>query len=327
MHTRRLGRSDLRVSAVGHGCWAIGGPFEVRSEGYVGPTGWGKVDDDESVRAIHVALELGINLFDTASNYGGGHSEEVLGRALQGRRDGVVIATKFGSVVDPEQRAFVGSSADPALIRESCDASLRRLRTDVIDLFQFHWGDFDPAGAPDVMAVLEELVDAGKIRWYGWSTDHADRAAAFAGGPHMTAAQFEVNVLRDAPEMIEVCDEHDWAGLIQRPLSSGLLSGKYDASSTFPDDDGRRSWDLGAPGAVEVLAAVDRLRPLLTVGGRTMAEGAIAWVLARSDRLIPIPGFKTVEQVRTNAAVLGSGPLSPEEAAAARAVVRPRDAR
>lgn len=327
MQTRRLGRSGLEVSAVGLGCWAIGGPFEVRSEGYVGPTGWGQVDDDESIRAIHTALDLGINLFDTASNYGGGHSEEVLGRALEGRRDGVVLATKFGSVVDREQKAFVGSNADPAYIRESCDASLRRLRTDVIDLFQFHWGDFDPLGAPEVIDVLEELVAAGKIRWYGWSTDHPDRAAAFAGAPHMTAVQFEVNVLRDAPEMIELCEAHDWAGLIKRPLSSGLLSGKYDANSKFPEDDGRRSWDLAAPGAAGLLAAVERLRPLLMVGGRTMAEGAIAWVLARSDRLVPIPGFKTAEQVRVNAAVLETGPLSGAEANAARAVVRPEQTR
>ena len=322
MQRRRLGRSDLNVSPIGLGCWAIGGPFEVRSDGYVGPTGWGQVDDDESIRAIHAGIDLGVNLFDTASNYGGGHSEEILGRALKGRRDGVVIATKFGSVVDLEQKAFVGSSADPGYIRESCEASLRRLGTDVIDLFQFHWGDFGPAGAADVIAVLEELVAAGKIRWYGWSTDHPDRAAAFTGAPHMAAVQFEVNVLRDAPEMIELCETHDWAGLVKRPLSSGLLTGKYDASSTFPDDDGRRSWDLGAPTASGLLDAVERLRPLLTVGGRTLAEGAIAWVLARSDCLIPIPGFKTVQQVRDNAGVLNRGALTPDEAAAARAVVR-----
>lgn len=323
METRRLGRSDLKVSAIGLGCWAIGGPFDVRSEGYVGPMGWGQVDDDESIRAIHEALDLGINLFDTASNYGAGHSEEILGRALDGRRDGVVIATKFGSVVDPSGRAHVGSNADPDFIRESCDTSLRRLRTDVIDLFQFHWGDFDPAGAPEVIEVLEELVAGGKIRWYGWSTDQPDRAVAFAGAPHMTAVQFEVNVLRDAPKMIDLCEEHDWAGLVKRPLSSGLLSGKYDATSTFPDDDGRRSWNLASPGAAGLLAAVDSLRPALTVAGRTMAEGALAWVLARSDRLVPIPGFKTVDQVRTNAAVLASGPLSQEEASRATAAVRP----
>ena len=323
MLSRRLGRSDLEVSAIGLGCWAIGGPFEVRGEGYVGPMGWGQVDDDESIRAIQEALDLGVNLFDTASNYGAGHSEEVLGRALEGRRDRVVLATKFGSVVDPSGRAHVGSSADPDFIRESCDTSLRRLRTDVIDLFQFHWGDFDPAGSSEVIDVLEELVAAGKIRWYGWSTDHPDRGAAFAGAPHMTALQFEVNVLRDAPDMIALCDEHDWAGLVKRPLSSGLLSGKYNADSTFPDDDGRRSWDLRAPTAVGLLEAVERLRPHLTAGGRTMAEGAIAWVLAHSQRLIPIPGFKTVEQVRANAAVLSSGPLGAAEAAAATAAVRP----
>lgn len=323
MRIRRLGRSDLAVSAIGLGCWAIGGPFEVRSEGYVGPMGWGFVDDDESIRAIHAALDLGINLFDTASNYGAGHSEEILGRALEGRRDGVVVATKFGSVVDPASRAHVGSNADPDFIRDSCETSLRRLRTDVIDLFQFHWGDFDPAGAPEVIEVLEELVAAGKIRWYGWSTDEPDRAAAFAGAPHMTALQFEVNVLRDAPEMIALCEENDWAGLVKRPLSSGLLAGKYDAATRFSDDDGRRSWNLGAPEAEGLLAAVGRLRPLLAVDGRTMAEGAIAWVLARSERLIPIPGFKTVKQVRDNAAALVRGPLTPEQAEAARATVRP----
>ena len=134
---RVLGRSGIEVSAIGFGCWAIGGPFSRDGS----PAGWGEVDDDESAAALRRALELGITFFDTADVYGTGHSEQVLGRALAGHRDEVVIATKFGNVFDPARRAITGADASPGHIHQACRDSLARLGTDRIDLYQLHLGD------------------------------------------------------------------------------------------------------------------------------------------------------------------------------------------
>ncbi len=175
---RTLGRSGVDVSAIGLGCWAIGGPFWRDGK----PVGWGEVDDDESVRAIRRGVELGVTFFDTSDVYGAGHSERVLGRALAGVRDEVVIATKFGNTFDETSRVITGSDASPEGIRRACEASLRRLGTDRIDLYQLHLSDYDPVAAAEVRDALEELVADGLVRAYGWSTDDPARAAVFARG-------------------------------------------------------------------------------------------------------------------------------------------------
>ena len=154
--TRRIGRLGPEVSAIGMGCWAIGGPFWAGTQ----PLGWGEVDDKESIAAIHRALELGVTFFDTANIYGCGHSERVLGQALKEVRDRVVIATKFGNTFDEASRQKTGQDASPEGIRNACDASLRRLDTDHIDLYQFHLNDYDPIKAVGVRETLEDLVGA-----------------------------------------------------------------------------------------------------------------------------------------------------------------------
>ncbi len=184
MFRRPLGRSGIEVSAMGMGCWAIGGVFWRGDHG----VGWSVVDDDESVRSIHRALDLGVTFFDTADVYGCGHSERVLGRALQGRRDEVVIATKFGTMFDEKTKQAGEGCGDPEYVRRACEASLDRLGTEVIDLYQFHRAEWDTTEAVAVREVLEELVAEGKIRWYGWSTDDPERARLFAEGPHWTGA-------------------------------------------------------------------------------------------------------------------------------------------
>ncbi len=156
--TRKLGRSNIEVSGLGLGSWAIGGPMWWGER----PIGWGEVDDQESIRAIRRALDLGITFFDTADVYGAGHSEEVLGRAIAGRRDQVIVATKFGKKFDSDTRARLEEDASPGHIRQACEASLRRLGTDVIDLYQFHNGAHDPDTAVEVRDVLEELVGVNR---------------------------------------------------------------------------------------------------------------------------------------------------------------------
>jgi aryl-alcohol dehydrogenase-like predicted oxidoreductase len=197
-----LGKSGIEVSAMGMGCWAIGGPW-TWSDGRA--MGWGQVDDAESIRAIHAALDLGINFFDTAANYGAGHSERVLGQALVGRRDQAVIATKFGHIIDEQTRVVTGDD-DAVLenIRQDCENSLRRLDTDYIDIYQLHAGNYDPVKAVGLLEVLEELVAEGKIRAYGWSTNDTDRARVFAQGEHCAAIQHTMYVFRLSEDILSV---------------------------------------------------------------------------------------------------------------------------
>src|SRR5919201_2571490 len=184
MFQRDLGtRTGTRVSALGLGCWAIGGPYTSNGR----PAGWGEVDDEESIRAIRRALELGVTLFDTADAYGCGHSERVLGRALAGRRDDAVIVTKVGNLFDEQTRTGGGSDLSAAYLRRACEASLRRLDTDRIDVYLIHDGLAAPADVPAVIDVLEELVAAGKVRWSGSRRSDPAIVRAMAEGPHMVA--------------------------------------------------------------------------------------------------------------------------------------------
>src|SRR5215217_1163544 len=286
---RHLGEaSSISVSALGAGCWAIGGPWQFDGR----PAGWGTVDDDDSVHAIHKALDLGITLFDTADVYGCGHSERVLGRALARHRDDVVISTKFGLRFDEETRTGAGTDVSPDYVRRACEASLRRLGTDHIDLYQLHGGAGDRAAAAGVVEVLETLVAEGKIRFYG-----------------------------TADEAIEVCEDRGLAALARSPLAMGLLSGKYRPGGPMPaDDDVRRDtphWDYFDDDAFPTWSArVDAIRAALTSDGRTLAQGALAWIWARSPVAIPIPGFRSAAQIEENAGALAAGALDPDAMAA-----------
>ncbi len=313
---RKLGRSGIEVSPMGLGCWAIGGPFWAGET----PQGWGEVDDEESIRAIHTALDLGITLFDTANVYGAGHSERVLARAFAGIRSRVVIATKFNAVFNETTRQVTGSDTSPAGIRSACEGSLQRLNTDYIDLYQFHDNNYPPDKAEPVRETLERLVEEGKIRAYGWSTDYPERVEVFAQGPNCTAIQLQLNVLDTNPEVIALCEEYDLAALNRGPLAMGLLTDKYSASSSLAIDDvrGQKSPEWmkyfkdGKPNA-EWLTRRDAVRQILTSDGRSVSQGALAWLWARSQKTLPIPGFRTVEQVKENAGAMQFGPLTTEQ--------------
>ena len=327
MLKRTLGKSKLEISAVGMGCWAIGGPWtwaQPGNEPY--PAGWGATDDEESVRAVQAALDMGVNFFDTAANYGAGHSEVILGSALKGKRDQVVIATKFGHIVNEEKKTVYGDS-DQIIknVRKDVENSLRRLQTDFIDIYQLHDGGYDPKRAIELQTVLEELVAAGKIRWYGWSTDVVDSAREFASGAsgtHCTSIQFRLNALYDNVEMRKVCADFDLAGINKDPLNKGLLTGKFSSASTFPENDIRSRVNFSEAEMVKRLKIVDEIRDILTSNGRTMAQGALAYIWALDERMVPIPGFKSVKQVKDNAGALEFGPLTEAQVREIQAIVR-----
>ena len=308
MQMRRLGRSNIEVGPLGLGTWAAGGP----STHGVLQSGWGFVDDDETLRAMERGLELGVNLIDTADAYGSGHSERLIGRLIRGRRDQVVIATKFGLEYSEERREIWGGRGDREYVREACERSLQRLGTDYIDLYQFHLGGYEDE-AEETRGALEELITEGKIRWYGWSTDDPERARLFAEGEHCAAVQQGLSVLGGNWETLRLCHEQDLASLNRGPLVKGLLTGKFSNESTFADNDNRRRWDLKAGTAAEQLDMFRQIRDVLTGAGRTAAQGALCWIWGLSDRTLPIPGFKTVAQVEENAGAMQFGPLSAAE--------------
>lgn len=322
MFKRRLGRSKLEVSAMGLGCWAIGGPWDwLEADGSKSPTGLGQVDDAESIRAIHYALDAGINFFDTAANYGCGHSERILAQAITGRREKVILATKFGYVVDEEKRTVTEAEDIVGRIRQECEDSLRRLQTDYIDLYQFHKDDYPPEKAAEVCEVLEILVDEGKIRWYGWSTDNPEGARVFSQGQHCTAIQHVMNMsyggplILDSYQILDICKEHDLASINRTPLGMGMLTGKLSTDTTFRGDDIRHSWNLRAERPAQYIQRAEAVRKMFADAGdtRTLAQIALAWIWTRSDRTIPIPGFKTLAQVKENIQAMEFGLLSQEQ--------------
>jgi aryl-alcohol dehydrogenase-like predicted oxidoreductase len=312
---RTLGRSGIQVSPIGLGCWAIGGPFEFGDT----PVGWGEVNDAESIRAVQRGLDLGINFIDTADVYGMGHSERIIAQALAGQRQQVIIATKFGNQFDETTRQYIGSNATPDYIRQACEASLRRLNTDYIDLYQFHLNGYDRNLAGEVRETLESLVKEGKIRAYGWSTDSVESARVFAEGPNCVAIQHQINVLEENAEMIALCEQLNLASINRAPLAMGLLTGKFTDNASLPDNDVRgrtKDWMEyfvdGKPNP-EWLKKLEAIREILTSGGRSLAQGALAWLWGRSPQTVPIPGFKTVAQVEDNAGALRFGPLTAEQ--------------
>ncbi len=312
MNKRTLGRSNIEVSALGMGCWAIGGPFRFIDI----EAGWGEVDDAESIRTVQHALASGITFFDTAANYGTGHSEYILGKALEGQRDQAVIATKFGWHTDSvakHVKHYPNIEDIVRNVRAECEASLRRLNTDYIDLYQLHVWDYPIAQVPALLEVLEALVREGKIRTYGWSTDSVEDARIFAEGQHCVAIQHDLNVVKDAPQMLALCEQLQLASVNRSPLARGALTGKYSKATTFPTNDVRRdawSWETFFEPTLDKLNA---LRDVLTSGGRTLTQGALAWIWARGPLTIPIPGIRTVAQSTENAAAMQFGALTAEQ--------------
>lgn len=315
MKKRMLGKSGIEVSPMGMGCWAIGGPWWMTDEdGDRGPAGWGQVDDEESIRVIHRAMDLGVTLFDTAANYGCGHSERILGRAVADRRDRVMIATKFGHIIDESTREMrVDDSKILGNMRQDCENSLRRLNMDCIDIYQLHAGGYDSQAAVPVRDALEELVKEGKIRAYGWSTDDPKRGAVFAEGEHCVSIQHDLNVVMDAPEMLALVEKHSLTSINKTALFRGVLTGKFNEHSTFPEDDVRNGWDFSTGRGKARLQQVEALREVLSQSGRTLAQGALGWIWARSERTVPIPGARTVKQIEENAGAMDFGPLTPTQ--------------
>ncbi|MBE5978229.1 MAG: aldo/keto reductase [Paenibacillaceae bacterium] len=316
MESRFLGRSGIKVSPMGIGSWAIGGQFYMDEK----IDGYGQTDDETSIKAIQTALDLGINFIDTSDAYGIGHSETLIGKALEERRNQVVLATKFGYMGNEATRTLKGYNVAPGYIERACEASMRRLKTDIIDLYQLHVWEIGLSEMDCVAETLERMVEKGKIRTYGWSTDLVNGARLFSENLNCSAIQHQLNILQDSPEMLRLCEERNLASINRSPLAMGFLSGKFNHDSVLTSDDVRgagHSWTEGifknGRPAPEVLEKLNAVREILTSNGRTLVQGSLAWIWAKSNATIPIPGFKTPKQIMENAKAMELGALTREQ--------------
>lgn len=280
---RPLGRSGLSAGSIGLGCWAIGGFFTLDGKA----DGWGEVDDEQSIRAIHVGLDMGASLIDTADAYGTGHSEEVIGRALKGRRGEAIVATKFGYTYDRAKRALIGTDVSPSYIEQACTASLQRLGTGHIDLYQIHVGELSHDQADAASETLEKLAETGAIRFWGWSTDNAAGAKRMVKFPHFVAVQQELNVFTNGPDMLAMCESTDLASLNRSPLAMGFLTGKFNPDTRLPDDDVRAAVTAGC-GSSRTDGRVPTISGALKSSGSFSRRAAEPWLKARWVGFSPV---------------------------------------
>jgi aryl-alcohol dehydrogenase-like predicted oxidoreductase len=302
MELRRLGRSGIKVSPLGLGTARMAG---LGWHDELAPRDPSRAKR-EAVRQIQAAVDLGVTLFDTADNYGQGFCECSLGEALRGRREGIVVATKFGENPMPDQED--PWALDAGCVERKCEASLRRLGVECIDLYLLHRRDYPLERAPAMVEVLEGLVDAGKIHFYGWSTDDVERARVFARGEHCIAIEHRLNVFNDNPAMLELCREQDLASLNRGPLLMGVLAGRWSPETKLEEGDRRAPW-FTHEDFRKLLDRAQQIAPNLTSGGRSFVQGALGWIWARSPLAIPLPGFRNMEQIRELVQAMQLGPL------------------
>ena len=292
MNTRKLGNSDLMITPIGFGAWAAGGPWQF---------GWGEQSDRDSTAAIQRALEFGINWLDTAAVYGLGHSEEVVAQALRdwaGQRP--YVFTKCGMVWN--EQGEIGYCLRPKSIRRECEASLRRLNIDVIDLYQIHWPADDLVETLEGWAAMGDLQREGKVRWIGVSNFSLQELQRANGIAPITSLQPPYSLVRrDAEkELLPFCERENIGVIVYSPMASGLLTGAMtrDRLANLPADDWRKgNPDFQEPRFSKTLALVERLRAVGGRRGKSPREVAIAWTLRHSAVTGAIVGARNAEQV------------------------------
>ena len=301
---------DTDIVPLGMGCWPIGGPMFSGNA----PLGYANVDNREAIRTIHAALSHGITLFDTAPAYGAGHAERLLGHSLGDRPDALIV-TKIGVAIDEDTKQLTGDETSAASVMPALERSLGRLQRDRIDLLLLHLNSLPVAEAQPIFDEMEKARQAGKVRNYGWSTDFSASVRSMSGQDGFVAVEHAMNVLLDAPAMQQTVQDGGLCALIRSPLAMGLLTGKYRAQSLIPADDirstsnPRTDYFRDARANPRFLAQLEAVQELLTIGGRTLTQGALCWLWAKSENNIPLPGARTAAQIEEIAGALEFGAL------------------
>ncbi len=299
---RHLGKSNIEIPEMGLGLWAIGGAM------------WGPVEDNESVNTIHAALDSGITFFDTADVYGDGHSEEILGRAMQGKRDRFILATKIGWRNFNDQKQQTAYDTATKFI-EGVETNLKRLNTDYIDVLQSHISFRDPT-MEVFLEGFRKLKEQGKIKAFGLSTSDFEYLKAFNLEDDCASLQIDYSILNRTAEaeIIPYCKEHNIGIIVRGALAMGILTGKFSAHSKFAEGDFRKRW-LENPDEKEIflndLGNVEKLREL--TNGKTLAQLALQFVLANPDISVVIPGAKRASQLQENIKAALLPPLTQAE--------------
>jgi aryl-alcohol dehydrogenase-like predicted oxidoreductase len=292
MHKKKLGNSDMELTPIGIGAWAMGGGGWAFA--------WGPQDDDESIAAIHEALDHGINWIDTAAVYGLGHSEEVVARALAGRSNRPYVFTKCERVWN--EKGVISPSLKADSIRRECEASLQRLKVDVIDLYQIHWPQ-PPEDIEEGWGTLAKLREEGKVRWIGVSNFTELQMERCLRLSPMTSLQPPYSAISPevSRETLPFCQQHGIGAIVYSPMKSGLLSGKMtrERVAALPQDDfRRRAPAFQEPQLTHNLELAEILRAIGEGHGRSAGEVAIAWALHHPAVTAAIVGMRSPEQVR-----------------------------
>ncbi len=307
MEYRTLGRTGWKISTIGFGAWGIGGDA------------WGQTDDRNSLDALRQALDLGVNFIDTADVYGDGHSEQLIAQVLKERRERVIVATKAGRRLNPH----VAAGFTRANLTAFVERSLRNLQTETLDLLQLHCPPSEVYDMPEVFAILDDLVQAGKLRYYGVSVERVDEALKAITYPNVQSVQIIFNMfrLKPAEEFFVAAREREVGILARVPLASGLLTGKLRADTAFAQSDHRNynrhgeAFDQGETfSGVDYatgLQAVEELRPLVPQGV-TLSQFALRWILMFPEVTTTIPGAKTPAQAAENTQAAQLPPLTEE---------------
>ena len=304
MNYRKLGRTGYKISSISFGAWAVGGS-------------WGSVEDTESLAALHRAVDLGVNFFDTADVYGDGRSERLLAQLKRERKEEIIIATKAGRRLNPHVAAGYTAENLTAFI----DRSLQNLGTETLDLVQLHCPPTDVYYRPEVFAVLDNLVQQGKIRYYGVSVERVEEALKALEYPNVQSVQIVFNIFRQRPAELFFTEarKRNVGVLARLPLSSGMLTGKLNANSKFAADDHRafnrqgeffdRGETFSGLDYQTQLQAVEELRALLPEG-LTLAQFALRWILMFEAVTCAIPGAKRPSQAEENGVAADAPELS-----------------
>jgi aryl-alcohol dehydrogenase-like predicted oxidoreductase len=304
MKKRQLGKEGPMLTEIGLGTWAIGGPWE---------WGWGPQDDGDSINTIHKALELGINWIDTAPSYGLGHSEEIIGRAIKGRREKIFIATKCGLVWKDNAAGKVENNGNPKSILKEAEDSLRRLQTDTIDLYQIHWPD-PKVPVDESWQALIKLGESGKVRYIGVSNFNTQRLEACEKLKHVNSLQPPYSLLnrRVEQKILPWCLTNRTGVVAYSPIQSAILTDNFQKSHLARDDWRRRDAFFREPALTKNLQFVERIRPLAQKYGKSIAQFAIAWVLMNPAVTSAIVGARKPEQLEET---IGGGgwSISPED--------------